>query len=63
MEKFKERVVKEQEELNTKTEALKKFVVGRGFDSLDEQNQELLKDQLVAMISYNNALKKRLSIL
>ena len=60
---FKERVVKEQEELSDKLVKLYTFGSTEKFKELDPIHQRLLIIQSGAMITYNETLKLRLGLL
>lgn len=61
---FIQRVQKEKEDLNYKIVALTKFIADNPiFKELSYNEQELIREQLVFMRSYRNALEKRLKIL
>ena len=60
---FKERLIKEQEELNDKITTLYEFGSTEKFKELDPIHQRLLIIQSGAMITYNETLKLSLGLL
>ncbi len=62
MEGFKQRLVKEQEELKEKTDKLHDFLFSQAFMNLDVQQKTLLRDQYRIMTQYLNVLKLRIDI-
>lgn len=62
MEGFKQRLVKEQEELKEKTDKLHDFLFSQAFMNLDVQQKTLLRDQYHIMTQYLNVLKSRIDI-
>lgn len=54
------RLLVEMEELATKIEALKKFIVGDKFVTLNKRSQKLLIKQLKIMEKYAEILKARI---
>jgi hypothetical protein len=63
MEAFKVRLINEQFELQEKINTLNGFINSESFGNIDIFQQNLLKEQIVAMESYNNILIKRLAAL
>ena len=63
MEAFKVRLINEQFELQEKINTLNVFINSESFGNIDIFQQNLLKEQIVAMESYNNILIKRLAAL
>ena len=64
MSTFKERLIKEQLDLNEKIEKLKAFIEGnKVFRTLPVEHQELLCKQFRYMSDYNLILLKRLELL
>ena len=63
MEAFKVRLINEQFELQEKINTLNGFINSESFENIDIFQQNLLKEQIVAMESYNNILIKRLAAL
>jgi len=64
MSTFKERLIKEQADLNEKVEKLKEFIEGnKVFITLPVEHQELLCRQFRYMSDYNLILLKRLELL
>jgi len=61
MEDYKQRVIDEGTELKDKMEKLGKFILTEAFDELDQDDQDLLKLQLKAMINYLNILTERIN--
>lgn len=62
MEGFKQRLVKEREELKEKTDKLHDFLFSQAFMNLDEQQKTLLREQYRIMTQYLNILKLRIDI-
>ena len=60
---FKERLIKEQEELNDKLVKLHEFGSTEKFKEIDPVHKQLLVIQSGAMITYNETLKLRLGLL
>lgn len=60
---FKERLIKEQEELNDKLVKLYEFGSTEKFKELDPVHKQLLVIQSGAMMTYNETLKLRLGLL
>ena len=60
---FKERLIKEQEELNDKITKLYEFGSTEKFKELDPIHQQLLVIQSGSMATYNETLKLRLGLL
>ena len=60
---FKERLIKEQEELNDKITKLYEFGSTEKFKEIDPVHKQLLVIQSGAMITYNETLKLRLGLL
>lgn len=58
---YKERVVKERNDLDLKVNGLYAFVKTDTFHSLEDSNQELLNDQLIHMTGYLLVLDERIS--
>ena len=63
MEAFKVRLINEQFELQEKINKLNGFINSESLGNIDIFQQNLLKEQIVAMESYNNILIKRLAAL
>ncbi len=63
MEEFLIRVITEQNELYDKLTKLNKFIESEKFQSLDDENQRLLKMQSSAMSIYNDVLNMRYELL
>ena len=63
MDAFKVRLINEQFELQEKINTLNGFINSESFGNIDIFQQNLLKEQIVAMESYNNILIKRLAAL
>ena len=63
MDAFKVRLINEQFELQEKINKLNGFINSESFGNIDIFQQNLLKEQIVAMESYNNILIKRLAAL
>ncbi len=63
MEAFKVRLINEQFELQEKINTLNGFINSESFGNIDIFQQNVLKEQIVAMESYNNILIKRLAAL
>ena len=64
MSTFKERLIKEQVDLNEKVEKLKEFIEGnKVFITLPVEHQELLCEQFRYMSDYNLILLKRIELL
>ena len=63
MEAFKVRLINEQFELQEKINTLKGFINSENFTNVDIFQQNLLKEQIIAMGTYNDILIKRLSAL
>ena len=62
MEGFKQRLVKEREELKERTVKLHDFLFSQSFMDLDVQQKTLLRDQYRIMMQYLNVLKLRIDI-
>jgi hypothetical protein len=61
MEEFKERMVTEHSELSERIIKLSTFINGGEiFNTLDEDEQNDMKEQLRAMIMYKTALERRM---
>ena len=60
---FKVRLINEQFELQEKINTLNVFINSESFGNIDIFQQNVLKEQIVAMESYNNILIKRLAAL
>ena len=63
MHAFKVRLINEQFELQEKINKLNGFINSESLGNIDIFQQNLLKEQIVAMESYNNILIKRLAAL
>lgn len=63
MEEFLIRIIAEQNELHDKLTKLNKFIESEKFQSLDDENQRLLKMQSSAMGIYNDVLNMRYELL
>jgi len=61
MEAFKVRLINEQFELQEKINKLKEFTNSENFTNIDIFQQNLLKEQIIAMDTYNDILIKRLA--
>lgn len=61
MEAFKVRLINEQFELQEKINKLKEFTNSGNFTNIDIFQQNLLKEQIIAMDTYNGILIKRLA--
>lgn len=59
-EPHQKRVVEERGELNTKLEALRTFIRGKIFQSLDQKEQQRLKRQRSIMTEYLHILDARI---
>lgn len=62
MEAYQQRVIDEKTELNTKFEALNKFLNTEPFDKLSSENQELLYTQTEIMHEYLEILEERIKL-
>ena len=62
MEDFKQRLVKEREELKERTDKLHNFLSSQTFMNLDVKQKDLLRDQYTIMTQYLNVLKLRIDI-
>ena len=62
MEGFKQRLVKEQEELKERTDKLHNFLFSQAFMNLDVQQKTLLRDQYHIMTQLLNVLNLRIDI-
>lgn len=62
MEGFKQRLVKEQEELKERTDKLHNFLSSQTFMNLDVKQKDLLRDQYTIMTQLLNVLKLRIDI-
>lgn len=60
VETWKDRVVAERIELAERLSKLQVFIGSKGFEELDEINQQLLLEQNSAMFLYFNALSRRI---
>jgi len=60
MDTFKDRLIKEQVELEEKLNKLDNFIVSEKFNEIDDVQKALLQVQATAMNSYNQCLKERL---
>ena len=63
MDAFKVRLINEQFELQEKINKLNGFINSESLGNIDIFQQNLLKEQIVAMESYNSILIKRLAAL
>ena len=61
MEAFKVRLINEQFELQEKINTLNGFINSESFGNIDIFQQNLLKEQIIAMATYNDILIKRLA--
>lgn len=61
MQPHQQRVVDEHIELNKKAQALYVFLAGKMFETLDTDEQELLKMQYYSMMVYSGILQKRIA--
>jgi len=59
---WQERVIKEEEELDLKVEALYNFIKSEAFDALDAKSRELLNKQALLMCDYSLVLKARIAM-
>ena len=62
MEDFKQRLVKEREELKEKTDKLHDFLFSQAFMNLDVKQKDLLRDQYTIMTQLLNVLNLRIDI-
>ena len=62
METFKDRLVKEKEELDNKLQKLVEFLKGEQFTTLSQTNQDLLIQQETVMSKYSAILGLRINI-
>ena len=62
MEGFKQRLVKEQEELKERTDKLHNFLSSQTFMNLDAKQKDLLRDQYTIMTQLLNVLNLRIDI-
>lgn len=62
MEGFKQRLVKEQEELKERTDKLHNFLSSQTFMDLDVKQKDLLRDQYTIMTQLLNVLNLRIDI-
>ena len=62
MEDYQRRVVDEKNELDEKLKALRDFMHGDIYASLDAIDQGLLMVQLVAMDNYSDVLARRIEL-
>lgn len=60
-EPHQQRVINEKDDLDKKIVALKRFVNSNSINLASEGEQELLKKQLVAMVTYSDILMARIS--
>lgn len=60
MSTFLERLIAEETDLNEKKSALQKFIEGENFNSIDKEQQALLKIQVSVMNTYSECLNQRL---
>ena len=58
---FQQRVIEERESLDDKIKKLIAFLASEGFNELQEEDAQLLKDQADAMMDYSNVLKRRIA--
>lgn len=63
MSDFIDRLVNEISDLGTKASKLALFIESEQYNSLDQENKFLLKQQLGLMNLYENILRKRLVLL
>lgn len=64
MKEFKERLQVEAEELREKRVKLNHFIAyANEFDELDKAQQELLRIQSSAMLTYSNCLEARIMVM
>lgn len=63
MEGFKERLLKEKEELDEKREKLSKFLQSDKIFDIDDRSRNLLSRQFKVMTLYSKILKERIEIL
>lgn len=61
MQPHQQRVIDEYDALNDKTRVLYMFFTNKIFESLDEDEQELLKMQYYSMMVYAGILQKRIA--
>jgi len=61
MQPHQQRVIDEYDALNDKAKALYMFFTNKIFDSLDIDEQELLKMQYYSMMVYAGILQKRIA--
>ena len=61
MQPHEQRVADEYTELNKKAKALYMFLAGKTFETLDHDEQELLKMQYYSMMVYAGILQKRIA--
>jgi hypothetical protein len=61
MKPHQERVVEEKKDLDGKIDRLKVFVGGETFNTLDEDEQDLLEEQLGIMHDYSRILGERIA--
>jgi hypothetical protein len=61
MQPHQQRVADEYTELNKKAKALYMFLAGKTFETLDHDDQELLKMQYYTMMVYCGILQKRIA--
>lgn len=61
MQEYQQRVVTEKTELDTKREALNKFLVGNVIGTLPEEDRSLLFRQAEAMTAYSFVLGDRIA--
>ena len=60
MDSFKERMLAEHKELAERVIKLSTFINGPIFETLEEDEQSDMKEQLRAMIVYRTALERRM---
>lgn len=61
MQPHQQRVVDEHSALDEKAKALYAFLAGKVFETLDTDEQELLKMQYYSMMVYSGILQKRIA--
>lgn len=62
MQDWQKRVLEEHAELSDKVIKLSDFINSDAFDAVDAENQDLLRQQRAAMVSYMTILSKRVSM-
>lgn len=60
MSTFIERLLAEETELNEKKAKLETFIESENFNTVNKEQQSLLKIQLSAMVTYSECLNQRL---